>query len=89
MKERKTPSNRMLLITEAKKSLKEITVASLAIPKDHILVFAQSLASHTPMLIPDELTPLTPHINFGHYKLKKKQIQAIIDDEEQLYWMTF
>ena len=84
----KTPNNRMLLITEARKSLTDIVNASGSIIPDHSLIFGQCLATYMPMMLPDQLTPSLPHINFGHYKLKRNQALRTIEDEEALYWMT-
>jgi len=88
MKPGQTPSNRMLLITEARKSLNDIVNASASIIPDHSLIFGQCLVTYMPMLLPDKTTPMLPHISFGHYKLKRKEALRTIEDEEQLYWMT-
>lgn len=85
---RKPPNNRMLLITEARKQLKQIVTDSMSIPPDHVLIFTHVLATPMPLAIPDNITHTLPHINFGHYKLRKQDAQRTLDDEEQLYWMT-
>jgi len=89
MKTRTTSNNRMLIITEARKQLKEIETKSQTIPRFHSLIFTHCLVTPMPVIVPNQL-PLheRAHIHFGTHTLKREHIKRILDDEEQLYYMT-
>lgn len=79
----------MLLITEARKQLTQIVAKSQSIPRFHSLIFTHCLITPMPVIVPNQL-PIheNPHIHFGTHKLKRDQAKRVIDDEEQLYYMT-